>query len=383
VIDFISNLPKDLWTGGFSAMNAAAFSAISAYEEVRYVGPIDPPVILHEKALSKTRRLMGRQGTFFFFSGRRLRAIAKEFKSADDSDARLTFFHGFTPWILTMPGRPYIAWSDCTFRDYVDIFSDRRQFEEGDLERIATAEVLWLRGAQRVLFTSVWAANRAIDQCALDPSRVASVGIFGNVDMPEQDAFTGGKNFVFASTNFVAKGGEVVLSAFQIVRSRHADATLTIIGDRPKHGLVSSGITCTGLLRKEVPSERQLMQEILGQARALVHPTTTDIAPLSVVEAAYVGCPVISSRRFAIPELVDDNRTGLLLDDSGDASAVAEAMCWMLENPAEYERMRGDAWKKGRESTRSNFAQRLRRELDSVIGQTQRKRPAPKAVHVS
>ena len=63
-----------------------------------------------------------------------------------------------------------------------------------------------------------------------------------------------------------------------------------------------------------------------------------DISPLLVIEAGYL--PVISSRRFAIPELVDHERTGLLLDDSSQASTVTSAMCWMLEHANEYQQMR-------------------------------------------
>jgi hypothetical protein len=124
-------------------MNAAAFSAISTSEASHYVGPINPPVILWQKALSKFRRVAGSQGAFFFFSQRRLEAIADEVRSKYQADARLDFFHGFTPWILTRPQRPYIAWSDCTFRDYIDIFHCREQFRHDDLERIGhVCEVL-------------------------------------------------------------------------------------------------------------------------------------------------------------------------------------------------------------------------------------------------
>jgi glycosyltransferase involved in cell wall biosynthesis len=67
------------------------------------------------------------------------------------------------------------------------------------------------------------------------------------------------------------------------------------------------------------------------------------------VEAGYLGCPVISSRKFGIPELVDDERTGLLLDDPSQPAAVASAMCWMLEHADEYRQMREAAWANTRE----------------------------------
>lgn len=360
LINFVSNLPRDFRSGGFSAMNAAAFSAISRFEVSHYVGPINPPIILSQKILSKIRRLARFQGSFFFFSQRRLKLIADDVHSKYNPNARLDFFHGFTPWILTKPQRPYVAWSDCTFRDYINIFSRREQFNHHDLERIEQAEAAWLKNAGRVLFTSDWAAQRAVRDYGLDACRVGSVGIFGEIEMPARDTYAGGKEFAFISTNFEAKGGPVVLSAFREVKKRHSDAYLIIVGDRPGDITKSSGVSFAGFLRKEIPDEYKRLQQILGRARALVHPTKSDISPLLIIEAGYFGCPVISSRKFAIPELVDHKRTGLLLDDSSATSTVAKAMCWMLEHKEEYKHMRQASWAKARGMhSKKKFEERL------------------------
>jgi glycosyltransferase involved in cell wall biosynthesis len=360
LINFISNLPKDLRSGGFSAMNTAAFSAISTFETSCYVGPINPPVILRQKALSKFRRVAGSQGSFFFFSARRLKKIADEVHSQSRVDARLDFFHGFTPWIMTKPQRPYVAWSDCTFRDYIDIFHRREQFSSDDLARIEQAEAAWLKNARYALFTSRWAADRAIGHYALDACRVGSVGIFGEIEMPPRDDYAGGKEFAFVSTNFQAKGGPTVLSAFREVRKVHTDASLVIVGDAPSNLGEESGVRFAGFLRKEVQGESQRFLQILGRARALVHPTRSDISPLLLLEAGYLGCPVISSRKFGIPELVKDGRTGLLLDDPSQPAMVTSAMRWMLEHNGEYRQMREAAWSNARElHSKRKFEQRL------------------------
>jgi len=348
VINFVSNLPRDLRSGGFSAMNAAAFGAISKHADVHYVGPINPTAAWTGGFASKLLRTVGSRGDFSFFSDRRLTSIARQVDEGCQPSARLDFFHGFTPWIRTRPGRPYIAWSDCTFRDYIDVFHRREQFRAADLERIERAEALWLNDATRVLFTSDWAASRAIRHYGLRESRVRSVGIFGEVDVPPRDAYAGGKEFAFVSTDFEAKGGPVVLAAFRTVRTRHPDASLVIVGARPADAVTESGVEFAGVLRKEDAQEQRRLQALLSRARAVVHPTTADIAPLLIIEAGYYGCPVISSRKFAIPELVDDGCTGLLLDDPSQADIVADAMNRILEHETEYQRMRETAWTRSR-----------------------------------
>jgi glycosyltransferase involved in cell wall biosynthesis len=361
VINFISNLPHDLRSGGFSALNAASLTALRRTHAVHYAGPINPPVIGWQKAVSKLRRATGSHGEFAFFSNRRLETIARQVDARCQAEASLDCFHGFTPWVLTRPQRPYVAWSDCTFRDYIEIFQSRRMFRRADLDRIENAEAAWLNNAHRVLFTSNWAANRAVSDYGLDRSRVSSLGIFGEIEtLPTVDAYSGAKEFAFISTDFEAKGGGIVLGALQVVKQRHPDASLIVVGDRPARRATEPGVTFAGYLRKESSEECATYQQILGRVRAVVNATRSDIAPLLFVEAGYFGCPVISSRQFAIPELVADGQTGVLLDDSSQVEAVAGAMNWMLDEEHAYRRMREAAWAKARhEHSRRRFEDRL------------------------
>lgn len=338
MINFITNQPRELRSGGFSAMNAAAYDALLKLDAIHYAGPIDPPIVIRQKVASKLLRSTGFQGDFFTFSQERLEAIAEEVRCRCNANAQLDFFHGFTPWILTRPPRPYVSWSDCTFTDYIGTYHHREKFRPADLERIEHAEAVWLRAACAVGFSSDWAARRAVKDYGLDASRVHVVGNFGEVEIPADDEYGGAKQFAFVSTNFQAKGGPAVLSAFQRVRQRHSDATLIVVGAKPR-AISDSAVTATGFLRKEVPEEADRFRKILSSSRALVHPTGSDVSPLIVIEAGMFGCPAIASNRFAIPELIDSGVTGILLDDPS-AGTVADAMNWMLENELAYQDMR-------------------------------------------
>jgi glycosyltransferase involved in cell wall biosynthesis len=239
-------------------------------------------------------------------------------------------------------------------------------FRADDLDRIERTEAAWMKGAQRIAFTSAWAADRAAGAYGLDRERIDVVGVFGESEMPKRDVYAGAKQFAFVSTNFEAKGGPVLLSAFPRVRESHPDATLIIVGDNPSHIRSAPGVITAGFLHKEDPRQNGRFQEILATSRALLHPTQSDIAPLVVVEAGYFGCPAISSRRFALPELVDHGRTGILLDNPADSAAVSSAMMAMLESEEEYRAMRGAAWTKSREdNSKTEFEHRFTAFLEA------------------
>jgi len=345
-------------------MNAAACAALAKQYELHYAGPIDPPVVAWEKALSKTLRVSGVGGGFAAFSERRLATIAEEMARRALPQAELDFFHGFTPWIASRPTRPYVAWSDCSFRDYIGLYHDRGRFSADDLARIEQAEAGWLRAARQVLFTSRWAADRATRDYQLDAARVGVVGIFGEFEPPQADVYAGEARFTFVSTDFEAKGGPVVLAAFRQLRERHPEAQLTIVG-APADIAGAPGVEHAGYLRKEVPEEHRRFREILASSLAVVHPTRSDIAPLLLVEAGLFGCPAVASRAFAIPELVSHGQSGLLLDAPSDPDQVATAMRWLLDHRFD---LRQGAWRRARSAhSKDAFEARLLAYVDAAL----------------
>ena len=356
IINFITGQPKGNRSGGFSALSAAVFDALRSVGETHYVGPIAPPIIAHQKFRSKLLRILGGKGAFFFFSRARLTRIAQ---AVNLTAADLDVFHGFTPWIATRPSHPYLALSDCTFRDYMNVFHLREKFADEDLIRIEQSEATWLKQARLVLFTSEWAARRAISDYGLNEACVKWVGIFGAIEEPLYDAYAGGNSFAFISTDFEAKGGAIALAAFREIRRWRPDISLFVVGDAPV-GLKEPGVEVMGFLRKEIAGEHERLCSIFTSARALIHPTRSDISPHLIVEAGYFGCPVISSRRFAIPELIDDNVSGVLLDDPADVGALASAMMRLLEDGSAYQAMRRATWHKARaQHSRAAFEKRV------------------------
>jgi glycosyltransferase involved in cell wall biosynthesis len=74
-----------------------------------------------------------------------------------------------------------------------------------------------------------------------------------------------------------------------------------------------------------------------------------------LTEAAYFGCPAISVNRFAIPELVADGVTGILVDPPASPNDVAEAIASLLEDPDRYAKMRADTRARALERYSWNF----------------------------
>ena len=342
-------------------MNAAAFDALSGKYSVNTIAPINPGINYLQKAVSKLRRTLGRPGAYYFYSESRLLSISLEVEKRCSGPASLDFFHGFTPWISTRSDRPYAASSDCTFKDYISIYHDKLDFLDLDLSRIINEEAAWLQGADAVIFSSQWAAARAKSDYSLDPIKVHVIPPIGELKGFGKDFYSGGFGFTFISTNFFAKGGPSVVAAFQRLKRIYKDVRLTVVGDMPPGARSGQGIEYTGYLRKEVEAERHELIRIFSESRAIVNCSVADIAPIVLVEAASYGCPVVSTNRFAIPEIVVNEVTGILVDDEQD---LVGAMEKMLADVTKYLLMRRSAL----EAAKSlNSAHRFQEQLCATV----------------
>ncbi len=86
-----------------------------------------------------------------------------------------------------------------------------------------------------------------------------------------------------------------------------------------------------------IPGDPRLTTVLRG-SRAFVFPSPIDQAPNAVLEAMAMGLPVVALRVSAVPEMVDDGRTGILVDQ-GDDTGLVRSIEILLDDPAMAARM--------------------------------------------
>jgi len=160
----------------------------------------------------------------------------------------------------------------------------------------------------------------------IDPHKVHVVGAGPNVE-PEPHAAPGRheKAILFVGRNFVPKGGPDLLEAFRLVRRDHPAARLWIVSSSVP-GALPEGAVFHGLMPPEA------LRRLYARASVFAFPTLREAFGLSLVEAMTFGMPVVASRIEAIPEIVSDGETGLLVPPS-EPAALAHALCEILGNP--------------------------------------------------
>ena len=137
---------------------------------------------------------------------------------------------------------------------------------------------------------------------------------------------------------FQAKGGVLLLEAFELARRRRPDLTLTIVGDERSRAFVGNrpGIT----FHAHLPW--QALQQLYRDATLLVQPMLNDPWGQVYLEAMVSRTPVMGLNRNGLPELVDGGRHGFLVDRA-EPAALAQAILSAVSDPQRLERMAATA----------------------------------------
>jgi glycosyltransferase involved in cell wall biosynthesis len=158
-----------------------------------------------------------------------------------------------------------------------------------------------------------------------DPSRVRTIGAGANVAAATASGEPGARHVVFVGRDWERKGGPDLLAAFARVRAELPDARLTIAGCRPDVG-AQPGVEVRGDL--DYAEVSQLYEE----ATVFGMPTLREPFGLVFVEALAHGVPVVATRLGALPDIVQDGESGLLVAPH-DVDALAAALTRLLREP--------------------------------------------------
>jgi colanic acid/amylovoran biosynthesis glycosyltransferase len=98
--------------------------------------------------------------------------------------------------------------------------------------------------------------------------------------------------------------------------------------------------------------DRAVVRGLLGAAHVLAFPSTyaTEGLPLAVIEALGAGTPVVTTRHAGLEDLVDHDRSGMLVDIPPDPASLSQAILDTLTD---------DAWPRLARGARAAYEKRF------------------------
>lgn len=144
-------------------------------------------------------------------------------------------------------------------------------------------------------------------------------------------------NILFVGRDWERKGGPLAFEAFLLLKKRIPHATFTIVGPvfQPVFG---DGVIFEGFLRKHKYLERRRIKKLYLRASLFCTPSVCETWGLVYVEAAASGLPIVGTSEWAMPDIVIDGKSGVLVKER-KPEVLANALFQVLDDPYRSQKM--------------------------------------------
>jgi glycosyltransferase involved in cell wall biosynthesis len=263
--------------------------------------------------------------------------VARRLMRRACQEARPDVIHAYTQSIALrsvdiLRAFPSVVSTDATFLQGAFHLPHRRptRYTSSAVQVARRFEEKVYAAATRVVAQSEWVADcleRAY-HVSRDRIRVVPFGIEVGAP-PVRHRPVGLPEVTFVGSTLERKGGLRLLRVFR-EHLRHRCVLNLVTRDPlpPEPGV--------RLLSDFEPGDPRL-PELLANTSVFAFPTEMDNSPYCVLEAMRAGLPVVATRVGALPEMVLDGRTGLLV--THDDADLAAAISTLLDDPSRAEDM--------------------------------------------
>lgn len=159
--------------------------------------------------------------------------------------------------------------------------------------------------------------------------------VYNGVDlsrcMPKTDYSLHGPTLIHVGRFNEQKNHECVLEAFQTILQSYPDATLKLLGDGERMEEIKALAAAMGIAQRVIfVGSTTDVYPYLQEADVFLLPSKYEGMPMTVIEAMGTGLPIVASNVGGLSDMIDDGRSGFLVEV--DAKATAEAVLKLLQS---------------------------------------------------
>ena len=209
-----------------------------------------------------------------------------------------------------------------------------------DVEGEALAEKV--RGADFVACVSDFARSQLmalVDEREWGKLHVVHCGVDSAAlghERPAQDGSGAPVHVLTVGRLTQVKGQAVLIDAVDRLTARGTDVRLTIVGDGPKRGelerIAERAAAADGRIRFTGAVSQDEIASYYESADVFALSSFAEGIPVVLMEAMAYGVPVVATRVMGVGELVEDGRSGLLVNP-GRSDLMADAIARLAADP--------------------------------------------------
>jgi glycosyltransferase involved in cell wall biosynthesis len=268
---------------------------------------------------------------------------------------------------------PIVYTSDATARIVLTSYPRYARRPLAYREDCEECELRALRNATRIGLASEVAVRSAIEDYGVAPERVRLLPLGSHV-VPDpatpiaiEPPTRGAVRLLIVASDPERKRIGLAIEAVELLRRRGYGAELVHIG-APHRMLRRSCVRSLGALRLADPTDRARHHEAIRSAHLSILPSSGEAFGIAPAESALAGRPAIVSDAGGLPTVVRDGISGIVMPTAASASAWADAIAALVDDPDRYRRLataaRERAW---REFTWDAWARHLSALVEESI----------------
>jgi len=138
---------------------------------------------------------------------------------------------------------------------------------------------------------------------------------------------------LFVGRDHHRKGSALLLQAFKRVQESIPHAELHMVGGIPPEA-DQAGVIAHGVISRSTAAGARKLDELFATATLFCMPSRYEPFGIAFVEAMAAGLPCVGTASWAMPEIIEDGRTGWLVPD-GSVGELTKVLVEALRDPAE------------------------------------------------
>ncbi|NWF57767.1 MAG: glycosyltransferase family 4 protein [Fischerella sp.] len=298
-------------------------------ESMEYIGPFSVPKI--HSLLFKTKTRFYNKFSKRRYSYNRDQLLLKEYarqisKKLSGINVDIVFSpvsFASQPIAYLESNLPIVIWTDATFAAALDFYPTLNSNDickETIRDSIAN-ERNALSRCSLVIYSSEWAAQTALENYQIHPSKVRVVPFGANIHCNRElndiktivELRPSNKcKLLFLGADWYRKGGDIAVQVTKTLNEAGLDTELTVVGCDPliTDEPLPSFVRFLGYISKSTKEGSDKMDKLLSESHFLILPTRADCTPNVIPEANSFGIPCITTNIGGIPTMVRDSVNG-------------------------------------------------------------------------
>jgi len=238
----------------------------------------------------------------------------------------IVFSPSTVPLAYLQTEKPIVFWTDATFAGLIDFYPAFTSLCAETVRNGHMMEQSALSKCKLAIYSSEWAANSAIQNYDVDPTKVKVVPFGANINcdrnLDDIGSIVENKSFdvcklLFLGVDWLRKGGDTALQVAGLLNQRGFSTELHVAGCTPPFD-TPSFVKHHGFISKKTEEGVGYLNKLMSESHFLILPSKAECAAVVFAEASSFGLPSLATNVGGIPTVIRDGKNGYTfpLDES-------------------------------------------------------------------